>query len=137
MRRALWVALGVTSATIAIITFWPTPVDAPAKGTIRDILTTLHDAGVPPQVNYSFVEIASNVVMFIPLGALIAALLPVNRWWAAVLLGSLGSCLIELTQLAFLPHRFASMVDIAANTAGALLGALLAEAIRRARQSRA
>jgi glycopeptide antibiotics resistance protein len=137
MRRGLWAALAVVAVTIAIITFWPTPVDAPAKGTIRDILATLHDAGVPPQVNYSFVEIASNVVMFIPLGALIAALLPTNRWWAAALMGGLGSCLIELAQLALLPHRFASVVDIMANTAGALLGALLARAIRRARQSRA
>jgi glycopeptide antibiotics resistance protein len=134
MRRVIWVALALAVVTIGIITFWPTPVDAPAKSTIRDVLTALHDAGVPPQVNYSFVEIASNVVMFMPLGALIAALLPLNRWWGAILIGGVLSAIIELSQLILLPHRFASVIDIAANAAGALIGALITTGIRRVRR---
>jgi glycopeptide antibiotics resistance protein len=130
-RTLAWFALAVVAASIAVITMWPTPVDAPAKNTIREVLVTLHQAGVPTAVNYSFVEAASNVLMFVPLGLALAFLLPPQKWWLAPLIGAATSSLIELTQRTFLPSRFATLNDVAANTAGALIGAALVLAVRR------
>ncbi len=137
-RRWGWLALGTTAAAIFVITFWPTPVDAGAHDSLQAALAALHTAGVPEAVDYNVVESASNSIMFLPLGAIAAMLLPLRRWWIAVLAGVVTSALIELVQLLFLPHRFASLADVAANTAGALLGALAVLAIRsyRAASSR-
>jgi VanZ family protein len=125
-----WIALVVIAVSIVVITMWPTPVDAPAEGTIHDVLKTLHQAGVPTAVNYSFVEAASNVLMFVPLGMVLAFLLPPQRWWLSTLIAAAASTAIELTQLLFLPQRFATLADVAANTAGALLGSILVVAVR-------
>ena len=133
MRQATWFFLAVTVLAIGVITFWPTPVDAPAKDTIREVLEALHYAGVPAAVNYSFVEIAANVAMFVPLGAVLALLLPRQHWWLAVLIAGSLSGLIELIQLLLLPHRFASFIDIAANTTGALIGVLVIAAVHLGR----
>ena len=67
--------------------------------------------------------------MFVPLGLL----LPVatrTRAWLAVPAGAWFSALIELSQLAFLPHRVASIQDVVMNTLGATLGAAALLAIR-------
>jgi VanZ family protein len=130
LRLANWLALAMTAIAIFVITFWPTPVDAQAHDGLQKALTTLHEAGVPKAVDYNFVEVSSNGIMFLPLGALLAMLLPLRRWWIAVLVGCATSGLIELIQLVFLPHRFASVTDIAANTTGALVGAAAVAAIR-------
>ena len=45
-----------------------------------------------------------------------------SLWWVSGLLGLVASLSIELGQYLLLPHRFASPVDVAMNTAGALLG---------------
>jgi len=72
------------------------------------------------------VEIAANVLLFVPLGVLVARILGVRLWWGGVVAGFLLSVLIELCQSAFLPARFPSIADVAANTLGATLGAVLA-----------
>jgi glycopeptide antibiotics resistance protein len=130
-RTLAWFALAIIVAFITVITMWPTPVDVPAKNTIHEVLVTLHQAGVPTAVNYSFVEAATNVLMFVPLGTALAFLLPPQKWWLAPLIGAATSSLIELTQLTFLPSRFATLNDVAANTAGALIGAALVLGVRR------
>ncbi len=137
MRRPVWLALVIVSGAILAITLWPTPVDAPAHDTIGEVLTSLHRAGVPQAINYSFVEVSSNVVMFVPLGAVLTLLLPRKRWWIAPLVACATSSLIELTQLVFLPHRFATISDVMANTTGALLGSLGVLTIRVTRARRA
>jgi VanZ family protein len=55
------------------------------------------------------------------------------RVWSATLAGLVTSGIIEGVQL-FLPTRYATVSDLVANTAGALLGALLVAASRRARK---
>ncbi|WP_210506507.1 VanZ family protein [Naasia sp. SYSU D00057] len=68
-------------------------------------------------------DIVANVVLFAPVGAVVARL--VRHWVAGALAGFLASCAIEYVQL-FLPGRTPSFVDIATDTAGAFLGAILA-----------
>jgi glycopeptide antibiotics resistance protein len=74
-----------------------------------------------------------NVLLFVPVGALLAALLR-GRWWAAVLVAALCSAAIEAVQSRWL-ERIGSVDDLVANTVGAALGAL-ALTLRRRRRSR-
>ena len=65
--------------------------------------------------------------MFIPVGILLALLLPPRRWWVAVLIGFGMTVTIETAQL-FIPGRFSDLRDIVANTAGAAIGVAVAVA---------
>ncbi|SMG15946.1 VanZ family protein [Agreia pratensis] len=121
-RRWAWRALGMIAILVVAITFWPTPVDKPFQSALARLLGVLHRHGLPEWITYSVVESASNVVMFVPLGALIALLAWPSLWWVSGLLGFVASLTIELTQALWLPQRFPSAGDVVANTAGALLG---------------
>ncbi len=130
MRRAEWAAVLVVLAAILTITMWPTPVDAPFSSGLKQLFATLHRNGVPAWVDYNFVQTASNVVMFIPLGALIASLVWRSFWWVSGVIGLMLSLTIELTQYVLLPHRFATAGDVIANTAGAFLGGAIVAVAR-------
>lgn len=80
--------------------------------------------------------VAANVAMFVPFGVLALTAYRWMRVWSATLAGLVTSGIIEVVQL-FLPTRFATVSDVIANTAGALLGAVLVAAVRRARAARA
>ena len=123
-----WLGAGYLLALV-LIALWPSPVDRPAQGAISAVLGRLHAHGVPGWVNYALVESAANVVLFLPVGLLGVVLLGSARWWLAVLAGFAASCVIELSQLVFLPARVATLADVVANTGGAFLGALLALAL--------
>jgi VanZ family protein len=130
LRRVEWVAIFVVLGAILTITFWPTPVDRPFAHSLSGFLAQLHRAGVPAWIDYNFVQTASNVVMYLPLGALIASVVWATFWWMSGVLGLTLSLSVELTQYLVLPDRFATAGDIIANTSGALLGGLLFAAHR-------
>ncbi|WP_255770737.1 VanZ family protein [Pseudarthrobacter sulfonivorans] len=111
---------------LAFIAFWPSPVDQPVQGDLARILHFLHDHGIPSWFNYQFVEASANVMLFVPLGAVSSLAFAEKQWWQIGALGLLVSGLIELGQQLFLHNRFASPLDIVTNTAGAVIGALLA-----------
>ena len=76
------------------------------------------------------------MVLFVPmslLGAFVFRRLRVADW---VLVGFVGSFAVEVVQRFFLPGRDGSSRDIVANTAGALIGALLARLVVAARDAR-
>lgn len=77
-----------------------------------------------------------NVVLFVPVGALLAKLLR-GRWWVAVLVAGLCSAAIEVVQAQWLLERIGSVDDVVANTLGAALGALAVTLRRRHRSRRA
>jgi VanZ family protein len=84
-------------------------------------------------------DMFQNFVLFIPLGYLLCLItttrgktIRFTRLLVAVVLGGCISVGIELLQLS-LPSRHANTMDIASNTAGALMGALLLLATRRLR----
>jgi len=75
-------------------------------------------------------DVGSNVLAYVPLGALLVwALWPALRGVGAVLVaapvGTLLSLLLESLQT-YLPSRASSLIDLAANGAGSLLGAVIA-----------
>jgi len=77
-------------------------------------------------------DFALNIVLFLPLGALLRLL--GRRTSTATAVGALLSLGIESAQM-YIPSRHPSQLDVLANTLGALLGALLAARIARARNA--
>ncbi|MEA3550218.1 VanZ family protein [Pseudarthrobacter sp. C1] len=111
---------------LALVAFWPTPVDKPVAGTLAGILNFLHRHGIPAWFNYQFVEAAANVVLFVPLGLVASVGFTQKPWWQIGLFGLMVSACMELGQLMFLHNRFSSLQDLVTNTSGAVIGALLA-----------
>ena len=85
-------------------------------------------AGVLPEHYGVFL----NVLLFLPLGAVLA-LLTARPWWWVVLPAAVVSGAIELVQGRWL-DRVASWSDLVANTVGALLGAVAVSLLARARR---
>ena len=131
-RRGLWLTLlAAVVILLALIGFWPSPVDAPAQGYIAAALRKLHAHGVPRWFDYSFIERSANVMLFIPLGIAAALALPHKKWWQIAALGLLVSACMELGQWIFLPQRYPSLTDLVTNTSGAVIGALIVAALTR------
>jgi len=85
-----------------------------------------------PKITLPF-DVAANVIAYVPLGALLVwALYPTVRALAAVVsstcMGALLSLVLESLQT-YLPSRTSSLVDLAANAAGAFIGAIVAAAL--------
>lgn len=116
---------------LALVAFWPTPVDRPVAGTLAQVLNFLHSRGIPSWFNYKFVEASANVLLFIPLGLAGSFAFPGRQWWQIGLLGLLTSCCMELGQLLFLYYRSATPQDLVTNTLGAVIGASLATVTRK------
>jgi len=126
-NHRLWqLILMAMTMPLTLIAFWPSPVDKPLSRQLSAVLAFLHRHGVPSWFDYKFVEASANVVLFMPVGFVAALAFPSKRWWQIGALGLLVSGCIELGQLLFLNERFASASDIATNTSGAVIGALLA-----------
>ncbi len=127
-RPALWAALGVSLAVIGWITLGLT-LARPHTGSaglnltlFQEINRALETGATRPWLN-----LVGNIVMFVPFGALVAALVRrgfVVRVLVATGLAALLSAGIEAAQ--FLLGRVADVDDVVLNTAGALLGALVA-----------
>jgi glycopeptide antibiotics resistance protein len=125
--RRTGAAIGlVYAALLAVIAFQPTPVGQGVYPLIIRTVTRLQDLGAPDWVSYTSVEFTANILLFVPLGAILVLFVGPRRWWWGPVAGFLISGCIELGQLLFLSHRVATINDVVANTAGALLGAALA-----------
>lgn len=117
-------------APLALVAFWPTPVDRPVQGELAEVLFVLHRHGVPGWVNYNFVEASANLSLFVPIGFVSSLAFPSKRWWQLGALGLLISGCIELGQLLFLHDRYATLSDVVTNTGGAAVGAYLMTLIK-------
>lgn len=132
--RMLWVwLLAAYLAALALVGFWPTPVDAPAQGPLSRTLAQLQAAGVPHSFDYDTVEATANMLIYVPVGFAVTVGFR-SSWWQTVGVGACTSACVELGQLLFLQHRYPSLIDVATNTAGALLGFLLARTFQGRRK---
>jgi hypothetical protein len=133
-RRPLLVASAALAAAAvvgAVLVFTPTP-ELPGM-VVHRLSRVLVTAGLPWPVATGIADASLNVALFVP-GTFAAALLwPRIQWWQWVAVGYLVSAFIEWTQWLFLVDRTAQVTDLAANTAGAALGAGLCVALRRTR----
>jgi VanZ family protein len=127
--RVIRILLGFYTAGIAVVVFWPTPVDRPVASRIRTAVGAVQEVGAT-SVSYDGVEVAANVLMFMPLGALLVLAFPRLPWWWAPIAAGLFSCAIEFVQFAFVALRNATWGDVVANTSGAVIGAVAVYLIR-------
>ena len=111
-------------------TLWPTPLDQGFESSINKLFVVLYRNGVPLWFGYNKLEFSANVLMFIPLGFLVALLLPARIWWLALIICPAMSIAIELTQALALSARFATVVDVMSNSLGAVVGILIAVMLR-------
>jgi glycopeptide antibiotics resistance protein len=102
---------------------------------LRVVINEAHKAGSPPKIGYGFIEASANVMLFVPLGILVALLLTRNNWWYSLIFGCALSLVIEGIQFVALPDRTASFVDVACNTAGVLIGSVTVVVVRSLRTS--
>lgn len=131
-RIAVRVLAALTLIAVFAIGYWPVPVDRGVRSVLGSLLDRLAAAGAPGWIDYAHLEFGANVVMFVPLGVLIALILPRWEWWLAPIIGLALSLAIELGQAVLLPERFATPLDVLANTIGATIGALVVTAFRSA-----
>lgn len=129
-KAAVRVLATLTLVVVFAIGYWPVPVDRGVRSVLGSVLDRLTAAGAPGWVDYAHLEFGANVVMFVPLGVLIALLLPRWEWWLAPIIGLALSLAIEFGQALLLPERFATPLDVLANSAGATIGALLVTGFR-------
>lgn len=122
-HRILLSLLVLYLVALALVVLWPTPVDQSSGKQLSLILGWLHEHGIPRWFNYALVEWLSNVVMFLPLGFLVAQLFKKWRILKTTTLGFALSAAIESAQLVFFAQRSASVLDVLANTLGTLVGA--------------
>jgi len=133
LRESLGViTLIVYGLIVLLATMWPTPLDQGYSSSIDSLLAVLHRNGIPGWFGYGKLEFLANVAMFLPIGFLVSMLLPARAWWVSPIICIAASIGIEVTQSLFLSARFATLMDVVANTCGALAGALIAIAIRSA-----
>lgn len=127
----LWAMATVLGYAVALVLigFWPSPVDAQAGPWLDRLIGWLHVAGVPEWFGYAQIEFGANIAFFVPLGVL--AYWWLRRIWAAGLAGLGVSMLVEAGQLVFLPARYPSLLDLLANTLGAVGGAVLLALVLR------
>jgi VanZ family protein len=104
---------------LALIAFWPEPVDRGAVGLLDRIERYL------PWATYGRIEFSANVVLFVPLGWLLSILLSRTRY-LVLPIGLLATIVIETVQGDLLSQRAFDISDILANTAGVCIGMLLA-----------
>lgn len=126
---------------VGFITLGPQPFDEGTDSFVWGLLRLFSRFDATSWISYSTLEFWSNVAMFVPVGLFFVLLLGRRRWWLAVLLGVVLTCVIEFTQM-FLPDRVSDPRDIVANSVGAFAGVMIAlivtwpAAVRRARERR-
>lgn len=130
--------LGLVAAAYAALVLWVTVGPAPWSTTGNQVdggILNLDAWTAPVTWTTGYLaEIAFNVALFIPVGALAALLLPRRAWPLALLAGFAFTTVIELVQVPE-PDRISDPRDLVMNTAGAVLGVLLVQAARMVRRA--
>jgi glycopeptide antibiotics resistance protein len=129
-RRRLGTALAVALAVVlGAVVLWPNGEQV--RRVILDVYLFFLHRGVPGWVTPEWYANALNILVVVPLGWLgVVALRQPPVRVVALLAGA--SALVETLQLLPALHREASLLDVACNAAGALVGAWLGSvAVRR------
>ncbi|WP_424936245.1 MULTISPECIES: VanZ family protein [Bacteria] len=125
LRPGAW--LTVYLIGLGLIAFWPQHVDSNISPSFLGRVIKLI-----PLMTYERLEFGANIVLFIPLGVLLALLL-VRQRSLVLPIAFLASFTIECVQGLLLPGRTPSVNDILANTAGACIGLVLIALVERRR----
>jgi glycopeptide antibiotics resistance protein len=114
---------------VALIVWWPTADHA--IGSVSAIRSALLAVGAPGWITPLSIEFVTNVLLFVPLSVIGHTFRPRWRWGRWALAGLAGTLLIETVQLLFIPGRSAALVDVVANTIGAVVGFAVMRLLQR------
>lgn len=128
---------GVYLGSLALMTLTPITFENKRSSVVSWLVESFSQFGPTKWISTDGVEFALKVMIFVPLGLLLVLLAGRRKWLFVVFLGVLASCWIELAQDIWIPSRTADARDVFANSAGTIIGALLALAIIAARVRRA
>lgn len=127
-RSAVAFLAGVYFVLLAYATLTPADTAEGVTGVVAVIAASVAAAiGSDPDATYAVLEVAANVALFVPFGMLVAApraSAPAIVLVASACLGAATSLAIEFAQR-YIDGRYSTMVDVAANSAGAILGAAI------------
>lgn len=127
--RIARLVLVLYALTLALIAFWPTPVDSGAGPFLRAITRTV------PWLTYDRVEFSANVMLFVPFGVLLALVLALRRVLVMPIALAV-TVIIESAQALLLENRTPALSDMVANLLGAAIGLGIVVLFERLRQSR-
>lgn len=105
------------------------------------ILEALHRRGYAESIDYDRFEFAANIALFVPVGMFLLLLFGAGGWWLALIVSVALTMGIEAVQHQ-IPGRVPDDRDLVANSAGAVVGIVLAliltmpATVRRRRQRR-
>lgn len=102
---------------LTLIAVWPVPVDSGAGGFLRLV------SRVIPVLTYARIEFGANILLFVPLGILLALIL--RQRYLIVPIALVATVAIESFQALLLDKRTPSVMDIIANLTGAAIGLLI------------
>lgn len=129
-RTVTRVAFGCYLVVLGYLVFTPQPDDHRAFGWVRSTIDWVGAHGLP--VTFPVAEAVGNILLFVPFGLLLGALLGLRRWWLVWLVGSATSAAIETIQLA-IPGRWSTLQDWILNTAGTGVGLVVLALVARRR----
>ena len=114
---------------IAWVTLGPVPwrVMSPVVG--YDVLSPSVWLSADTWASGRLVEFLANIVLFVPLGALVRWAVPRWGWMFAAFAGAAVSTAVEVLQIG--STRVSDPRDLVANSVGAVLGAVIVAAIAR------
>ena len=135
-HRLLLAVTGLYLLAVAWITLNPFPGDPKRNAFLEGLLAAFAATPALAWIDYDVVEFTANIVLFVPMGVLLALLLGRGRRWLALSLGVAASLTIEFIQL-FEPARVSDARDIIANSLGAIIGIGLVVVASRPRPSAA
>ena len=132
-RRGTWLArwarplLAVYALLLALALLAPT--STVQSGMVFDLIKVL-DVVLPSSwLTFTRAEVLMNAVIVAPVSFLGVWAFPRVRWQDWTAFGFLTSSVVEVVQGLLLPDRQPSFSDIVANTAGALLGGVVARTV--------
>lgn len=129
-RRSLITIAAVYAVGVAAVVFVPGPVDAGMGylfGALRDVV---------PWATQHRVQVAANVLLFIPAGFFLCTMLPSHARHGALPAIIVAAVTVETIQAELLPARDGDIHDIIANVTGGSIGVVLAAAISVAQRRR-
>lgn len=131
-RVVLWVLLFGGIAGVLVVTLGPVNAVASVPGApegvsnlvpLRDIRSMWRSGNV----ELVALNLAGNVVLFVPLGLLVGLI--ARRWWVGALAGAATSVLVEVLQHSL--GRSVDVDDVLLNLIGAVAGAVLSVSVIR------
>jgi glycopeptide antibiotics resistance protein len=121
--------LSIYIAVIGFITLTPRD-DSQGSPVVDAVLEFFHRHEVTAWITFSVLERSANVILFVPLGFLLAITLGRRPWALAFGIGIAYSVFIESCQALLLSGRVADPIDVVMNGLGTAIGVALALSTR-------